>query len=217
MWPRGKKLKSLVGFLSASKTNNYSRGKKEKKKIQKNCRTSEKIRINVFLESLLSESFPSLTSLGFPPTLCWSLDLLRGQLRFKSGPASSVSCLQCPQLSELECFLLWELSMAFYRFHRHRICLVDRVDLIWGLHTWWEGFGSSSLATLPLGFQFWSYLHLSMRVDHWGLLLRLPWRTRVCPSEGQAWKRCSCLGRRGSGSTRYSGGLAARAAGNTVL
>ena len=31
------------------------------------------------------------------------------------------------------------------------------------------------------------------------------------------WRQCSCLGRRGSGSTRYSGELAARAAGNTVL
>ena len=30
-------------------------------------------------------------------------------------------------------------------------------------------------------------------------------------------KWCSCLGHRGSGSTRYSGVLAARAAGNTVL
>ena len=53
------------------------------------CRTSQKIkRINVFLESLLSESFPSLgvtvhlTSLGCLPTLCLSLDLLWGQLRF---------------------------------------------------------------------------------------------------------------------------------------
>ena len=23
---------------------------------------------------------------------------------------------------------------------------------------------------------------------HWGLLLRLPWRTRVCPCEGQVWR-----------------------------
>ena len=42
--------------------------------------------------------------------------------------------------------------MAFYIFHRHRVCLVDRVDLICSLYSWWEGFGSSSLATLPLGF-----------------------------------------------------------------
>ena len=115
---------------------------------------------NVFLESLLSESFPSrgvtvhLTSLGCPLTLCWSLDLLWGQLRFKSGPTSLCSCLQCPQLSELVhfvCVCVWELSMTLYIFHGHRVCLVDFVDLICSLYSWWEGFGSS-LATLPLGF-----------------------------------------------------------------
>ena len=42
--------------------------------------------------------------------------------------------------------------MSFYIFHRHRVCLVDHVDLICSLYSWWEGFGSSSLATLPLGF-----------------------------------------------------------------
>ena len=41
--------------------------------------------------------------------------------------------------------------MAFYIFHRHRVCLVDRVDLICSLYRWWEGWGSS-LVTLPLGF-----------------------------------------------------------------
>ena len=67
------------------------------------------------------------------------------------------------------------------------------------------------------GFQLWFYFHLYMWVVHWGLLLRLPWRTWVCPCEGQVWKWCSCLGHRGTGSTRYSGELAARAAGNIVL
>ena len=55
-----------------------------------------------------------------------------------------------------------------------------------------------------------------MWVVHWGLLLRLPWRAWVAPVRA----RCgggSCLGRRGSGSTRYSGELVARAAGNIVL
>ena len=42
--------------------------------------------------------------------------------------------------------------MDFYIFHRHRVCLLDCVDLICSLYSWWEGFGSSSLATLPLGF-----------------------------------------------------------------
>ena len=69
----------------------------------------------------------------------------------------------------------------------------------------------------------WFYFHLCMCVVHWGLLLRLPWRTWVCPCEGQVWRWCSCLGHRGSGSTRYSWwvggtwGLVARVAGNTVL
>ena len=63
--------------------------KEKRKKSKKIYRTSQKIRIiNVSLESLLSESFPSLgvivyfTSLGCPLTLSWSLDLLWGQLRF---------------------------------------------------------------------------------------------------------------------------------------
>ena len=63
------------------------------------------------------------------------------------------SCVFLPPVStELVCFLLWELSMSFNTFHRHRVCLVDLVDLICSLYSWWEGFGSSSLATLPLGF-----------------------------------------------------------------
>ena len=62
------------------------------------------------------------------------------------------SCLQCPQLSELVHFLLWELSMSFYIFHKHGVCLVDCVDLICSLYSWWEDLGSSSLATLPLSF-----------------------------------------------------------------
>jgi len=135
--------------------------KKKVKKTKRNYRTSQNIRIiNVFLESLLSESFPllgvtvHLTSLRCTPTMCWSLDLPWGQLRFESGLIPVCSCLQCPQVSELVCFLLWELSLviALYIFRRHRVCLVDLVDLICNLYRWWEGFWSSSLATLPLGF-----------------------------------------------------------------
>ena len=39
----------------------------------------------------------------------------------------------------------------------------------------------------------------------------------VCPSEGQVWRWCSCLGQSGSGSIRYSQELPAMAAGNIVL
>ena len=39
--------------------------------------------------------------------------------------------------------------MTLYIFHRNRVCLVNRVDLICSLYSWWESFGSSSLTTLP--------------------------------------------------------------------
>ena len=42
--------------------------------------------------------------------------------------------------------------MTFYIFHRHRVCLGDHVDIFCSLYNWWEGFGSSSLVTAPLGF-----------------------------------------------------------------
>ena len=73
------------------------------------------------------------------------------------------------------------------------------------------------LSHIAPGFQLWFYFHLCMWVVHWGLLLRLPWRTWVCPCEGQVWRWCSCLDCRGSGCTRYSGELSARAARNIVF
>ena len=97
--------------------------------------------------------------------------------------------------------------MAFYIFHRHRVCLVDCVDLICSLYSWWEGFGSSSLATLPLGFNC-GFISTSICGSSAGAqLLRLPGRAWVRPCEGQMWKWYSCLGHRSSGSTRYSRGL----------
>ena len=127
------------------------------KKIQKNLTSQNTGIINASLESLLSESFPSLWDtvhlifLERPPTLCWSLDLLWRQLIFSSGPSPMCSCLQCPQLSGLVCFPLWELSMSFYIFHKQSLpswsCGFN-LQLV----CWWEGFGSFSLATLPLVF-----------------------------------------------------------------
>ena len=37
-------------------------------------------------------------------------------------------------------------------FHRHRICLVDRVDLICCLYNWWEGFWVFFLSHTAPGF-----------------------------------------------------------------
>jgi len=62
-----KNLKSLVRFHSAKKINNYKRGgikekeEEEEENSKRIYRTSHNLRIiNVFLESMLSESFTSL-------------------------------------------------------------------------------------------------------------------------------------------------------------
>ena len=84
-------------------------------------------------------------------------------------------------------------------------------------HTAGGKVGVYLLSPAAPGFQLWFYFHLFVWLIPWGLLLRLPWGAWVYPCEGQLWRWCSCLGHRGSGHTRYSGGLAARAAGNRVL
>ena len=56
-------------------------------------------------------------------------------------------------------------------------------------------FGVFFLSHTAPGFHLWLYFHFYKWVVHWGLLLRLPRRARVCPSEGQARRRCSCLAR----------------------
>ena len=50
---------------------------------------------------------------------------------------SSVFLPPVSMLSELVSVLLWELSMTFSLFHRDRVFLVDRVDLICSLYSWW--------------------------------------------------------------------------------
>ena len=101
--------------------------------------------------------------------------------------------------------------MTFYIFHRHRVCLVDHVGLICSLYSWWEDFESSSLATLPLGFNC-GFISTSTYGSSTGVqLLRLSQRVQVCLCEGQVWRWCSCLGCRGSGSTRYLGKFTATA------
>ena len=107
--------------------------------------------------------------------------------------------------------------MAFYISYRHRVCLVDYVDLICNLYSWWGGFWSFLLAMLPLGFN-WDFISTSAGGSStgdcsWGC----PGGLEFCPCEGRVWRWCRCLGLRGSGSTRYSAELAARTAGNTAL
>ena len=83
--------------------------------------------------------------------------------------------------------------MIFYIFHRHRVCLVDPVDLICSLYSWWEGLGSFSLATLPLslicGFISTSTCGSSTAVCSWSCPRGLgfaPMRAR-CGGDTAAW------------------------------
>ena len=97
-----------------------------------------------------------------------------------------------------------------------RFCLVDHVDLICSLYSWGEGFGSSSLATLSLGFNC-GFISTSACGSSLGFAPEAALEDLGFPCEGQVWRWCSYLNRRGLGRTRYSGELAARAAGNIVL
>ena len=67
----------------------------------------------------------------------------------------SCSCVFLPPMStaiRASAFSYVGALSSFYVFHRHRVFLGDHVDLICSFYSFWEGFESSSLATLPLGF-----------------------------------------------------------------
>ena len=144
MWLRKtkKELKSLIRFHSANKIDNYNRGRKQKEKTSKRVyRASENIRkIYVFLQSNLR--VPSLAGNHSSP----HLPRMPSNTVLISGPVVGAAQIliwsyssvffKCPQLSGLVHFLLWELSVTFYIFHRHRVYLVDRVDLICSLYSW---------------------------------------------------------------------------------
>ena len=104
-WGKKEKLKSLIEFHSANKIDNYNgdgRGGKKEKKSKWFYRTSQKIRIiNVFLELLLSESFPSLgvTVHLSPPRMPSNTVLISGpavgaaQILIWSSSCMSSSCM----------------------------------------------------------------------------------------------------------------------------
>ena len=143
---------------STTTTEGEEKGKKKKSK--RIYRTSQKIRIiNVFW--VIAIRVLSLPESHSPPYLPWipsnTADLwtcFGGNSDSNLSPTPVYSCLQCPQLLELMDFLLWALLMTFYIFHRPRVYLIDHVDLICSLYSCLEGFGSSSLATLSLGFNY---------------------------------------------------------------
>ena len=163
MWQE-KKLKSSEEWLNfivpIKLTTTAELGEKERKrkKSRRIYRASQNIKIiHVFLESLISvlslagsHSPPHLPRMPSKTVLISGSDLGAAQ-----SLIWSYSCVFLPPVStaiRTSSVLLWELSVTFYLFHRDRVFLVDRVGLICSLYSWWWGFRSSSLATLPLGF-----------------------------------------------------------------
>ena len=155
-----KKLKSLVRFHSANKINNYNRGgKKEKKrkKIQTNLQNKSKHKNNKCFSWVTAVRVLSLAGSHSPS----HLPRMPSNTLLISGPAGgtaqiliwSYSCVFLPPMStaiRTSAFSFVGAVNVFYIFCRHRVCLVDCVDLICSLYSWWEGFGSSFLVTLLL-------------------------------------------------------------------
>ena len=221
MWLRIKEKKSsktLLDFTVQQKTKRVVGG------IQKNLQSKSKHKNNKCLSWITAVRVLSLSGSHSPA----HLPRMLSNTVLISGPPVvaaliliwSSSCVFLPPMSSA----IWNNAFSFVG------ALDDLLYILWTqslpswvcgfnlqLVSWWEGFGSSSLGTLPLGFNC-GFISTSACGSSTGVqLLRLPWRAWVWPCEGQVWRRCSCLGCRGSGSTSYSAGLAARAAGNTVL
>ena len=140
-------------------TEGERKGKEKRKKIQKNLQNKSKHKNNKCFSWVSAVSIVSLAGSHSPP----HLPRMPSNTVLISGPAVgavqiliwSYSCVFLPPVStaiRTVSLVLWEPSMSFYIFLGHRVCLVDRVDFICSCYSWWEGFGSSSLVTLPLGY-----------------------------------------------------------------
>ena len=178
------------------------RGRK-KKKIHKNLQNTSKHKNNKRFSWVTAVSVLSLAGSRSPPhspkmpsnTVLISGPAV-GAAQILSWSYSDVSLPPTSAAIRTSAFSFVEALNALYIFHRHRVCPVHRMDLICSVYGWWEGFGSSSLATLPLGFNcgFISSFACGSPtgVCSWGC----PGGLGFAP-EGQAWRWCSCLSRRG--------------------
>ena len=180
--------------------------KRKRKKIQKNLQNKSKHNNNkcfswitaVRVLSLAGSHSPHHLSripsntdpgpaVGAAQTLIWSYSCVFLSLMSTAIRASVYSFVgsQCPfMLCHRQSLPSWSCG-----FNLQLVQLVGR---------FWVFFFSH----IAPGFQLWLYFHLYTWIVYWGLLLRLPWRTWVCPCEGQLWRCCSCLGCRDPSSTK---------------
>ena len=144
MWLREKKLKSLIRFHSVNKIDNYNRGRKKgknkRKKPQRIYRASENIRIISWVTAVRVLSLAGSHSPPHLPRMPSSTVLISGAA---VGAAQilvwSYSSVFLPPMStaiRISVFSFVGALSDLFIFHRHRICLVDCVDLICSLYSW---------------------------------------------------------------------------------
>ena len=131
----------------------------KQKKIRKYLQNKSKHKNNKCLSWVTAVRVLSLAGSHSPP----HLPRMPSKTVLISGPAVGAAqiliwsyfCVFLPPMStaiRTSAFSFVGALNELLHFHRHRVCLADCVDLICSLYSWWECFGSSSSATLPLGF-----------------------------------------------------------------
>ena len=154
----------------------------------------------------ISGSFTSISPEGSPILDCSEVPTV-GRAQTLIWPYSCVYLPPVSMVARARAFCMCEHSLSFYIFHKHRVHLVDHVDLICSL------FSCTACGRILILFpshsdpraQLWFYHHICMKVVHRSLFLSVPWRTWVCPSEDQVWSWSSCLDHGDICRTRYSG------------
>ena len=165
-----------------------------KTKIQKNIQNKLKHKNNKCFSWATAVKVLSLAWCHSPP----HLPRMPSNTVLNSGPAvgasqiliCSYSCVFLPPMYTALRASVFSFvgALSALLYIPQTVCLVDPVDLICSLYSWWGGFGSYSLATRPLFFNCNFYLYLYILVVPWSLLLMLPWRAWVGPCEGQVWR-----------------------------
>ena len=193
-------------------------GEGKGKKIQKSLQNNSKHQNNKCLSWVTAVRVLSLAGTHSPR----HLPRMPSNTVLVSGPAVgaaqtliwSYSCLFLPPMSTA-------VRTSAFSFVGALDCLLH-IPQTHSLPSWSCGFnsqlvqlvgrfGSSSLATLPLGF-ICGFISTSACGSAPGVCPEAALEDSGLPLWGQVWRWCSCLGHRGSGSTRHLGELAAGAA-----
>ena len=141
--------------MTIQSTTMTERGKKEKQ-IQKNLQNKSKHKNNKCFSWVTAVRVVSLAGSHSPS----HLPRMPSNTVLISGPVVgavqiliwSYSYVLLPPMSaaiRTSVFFFYGSSQWPFIYSTDRVCLVDCVDLICCLYKWWEGFGSSSLVTLP--------------------------------------------------------------------